>query len=81
MHSFPGIPACPGIQHRSTVFPDFYRFALVPFSFRTFRLVGTCFWSAFRQVPEFVNIDKFFPFGTDFVFRASCIASISAENI
>ena len=41
--SFPGIPGCPGVQQSSTVFPDFCRFAVVCFSFRTFGLVGICF--------------------------------------
>ena len=58
--SFPGLPACPGIQQSSNVLPIFSRFAMVCFSFRTFGLVWICFWSACRQLLGSVNIENFF---------------------
>ena len=70
-----------GIQQSSTVFPDFCRFAMVCFSFRTFGLVRICFWSACRQLLESVNIDKFFPFVADIVFRARWFACVSSVNM
>ena len=79
--SFPGIPGRPGIQQSSTVFPDFCRLAMICFSFRTFEMVGICLWNACRQLLEFVNIEKFFPFDADIVFRAKCITGVSAVNI
>ena len=78
--SFPGIHACPGIHQSSTVFPNFYRFALVCLSFRTFGLVEIRFWSASRQLHDSVNIENFFPFVADIVYRTRCIAYVSAVN-
>ena len=70
---FPGLPACPRIQQSSTVFPNFSRFAIVCFSFRTFWLVGNSFWSACWQLFDSVNIKKLFLFVVDFVCRARWI--------
>ena len=78
MISIPGIPACPGIQQSSTVFPNFCRFAMVCFSFRTFGWVKTCFCGVCRHRLESVNIEKFFPFDADILFRAMHIACVSA---
>ena len=64
--SSPVIPAYPGIQQSSTVFPDFCRFAMVCFSFRTFSLER----SSCKQLFDSANIEKYFPFVADIVFRA-----------
>ena len=79
--SYPGILACPEIQQNSTVFPVFCKFATMCSSFCTFGLVGICFWSAYRQLLEFVNIEMLFIFLADIVFRARCILRVSAVNI
>ena len=62
-------------------FPIFCRFAMVCFSFHTFALVGFCFWSAYRQLLESLNIEKFFPFVVEILLRTRCIACVSAVNI
>ena len=79
--SFPGIPVCPGIQQSSTIFPYFCRLVMVCLSFCTFGVVGICFSSACRQILEPVNIVKLFLFVADIVFKARCIACVSAMNI
>ena len=62
-------------------FPDFCRFIMVCFRFRTFGFVGTCFWNTCRWLLESVNIEKFFPFVEDILLSASCIACVPAVNI
>ena len=48
------------------------------FRFRTFELVGICFCSACMQLFECVNIEKLFYIVADNVFRAMCLACVSA---
>ena len=79
--SFPEIPACLDIQQSSTVFLKFSRFAMVCFSFCSFGLVGICFLRACKQLLQSVNLDMFFYFVADIVFRARCIACVTAVNI